>query len=243
MSHVSFIIPTLNAEKYIKKFYEHYKSLDLNFNHFFCFIDASTDNTKKEIKKYFKDKAVILDEITNTYKGSSRCSASRQGFIYMYQNYGSDYFIDLDIDLATDMNDIKIVFNKNIDFDLLIFSKFHKNSVVKNRSLNRRFISYMYTKVCKIIFRDQRITDYSSGFRIYSKKSMKFLINEIPERFTSPIQHLFILLFIRDKKINIVDHSCNYIDTNDNSAIKLKDLFTYLREFVNCILYFTFRKN
>ena len=159
------------------------------------------------------------------------------GFEYFVKKKTNiDYIIDLDSDLAQDPKDI----NKSLFFlkknTVIIFSKYLKKSKILNRVLYRSFISFFYSLICKFFF-GKKISDYSNSFRIYPKLAINKLL-EYPLIYSSPIQHLENLLILK-KFFHIKEIPCIY-NSSDNlfdqrSAIRLRHLISYLKDFISCI--------
>ena len=116
----------------------------------------------------------------------------------------------------------------------MIGSKYHKESIVKNRKVFRIFISKFITLVCKILF-DRNISDYSNTFRFYKFSLVENFINR-EVVFKSPIGHLNNLLFIIKNGYKIRDIPTSYIETDTESAIRTSSLVRYLVEFLKCII-------
>ena len=85
--------------------------------------------------------------------------------------------IEMDADLSHDPSEI----NKNLEIfkkdnlDLLISSRYLKDSKIINWSLERRIFSSLSNKLAKFVLKVP-ITDYTNGFRIYSKKSIEHIV-------------------------------------------------------------------
>jgi hypothetical protein len=231
------VIPIRNNAYNIKSLYGRFSSELKNINYFVCFVDGSDDNkTRVEINNYFKKNFIIINE-KKSEQTSTRCRASRMGFEYFVKKKTNiDYIIDLDSDLAQDPKDI----NKSLFFikknTVIIFSKYLKKSKILNRVLYRSFISFFYNQTCKFFF-GKKISDYSNSFRIYPKLAIIKLL-EYPLIYSSPIQHLENILILK-KFFRIKEIPCIYNSTDNlfdqRSAIKLRHLIYYLKDFISCI--------
>ena len=174
-------------------------------------------------------------------KFSTRFSASLDGFKWMNYNIDTNYIVEIDSDLAHHPKDIEngIELLKSSNCDLVIGSKYHKESIVKNRKVSRIFISKFITLTCKILF-DKNISDYSNTFRFYKLSLVENFINrEIV--FKSPIGHLNNLLFIIKSGYQVKDIPTSYIETDEESAIRTSSLVRYLVEFIKCIIFNKFK--
>ena len=125
--------------------------------------------------------------------------------------------------------------------DLIIGSKYLKKSKIYNRKFLRSLCSKIYTKVCQILV-SSKISDYSAGFRFYSRRSLKKLIKK-KQKYTSPSQHLENLFFYYENKYKISEFPAIYLDTGKNSkSIKISHLLLFACQLLNILLNFYLRK-
>ena len=205
------------------------------YNYFICFVDDSlNEKTSETILKYFVKNSFILRR-KKIDKFSIRYSASYEGFKWITKNIKSNYVVEIDSDLSHHPKDISKGLDvlKNTNCDLVIGSKYIKNSIVKNREPIRVFISKFMTVVCKYLF-DSRVSDYTNTFRFYNYSLIKEFVKQ-KLVFKSPIGHLNNLLFIINHKYSISEIPVEYIETNTNSSVKKSSLIRYLVEFIYCI--------
>lgn len=237
----AILIPVFHNKEKIKPLKDEIVKYLSKYKYFICFVDDSSDNeTKNEIEKNFSNNFHVLKRVKKE-KFSTRFSASLDGFKWLNNNVDTNYIVEIDSDLAHHPKDIKngIELLKNGNCDLVIGSKYNKDSVVKNRKLSRIFISKFITLVCKILF-DKNVSDYSNTFRFYKLSLVKNFINrEIV--FKSPIGHLNNLLFIIKSGYQIRDIPTSYIETDAESAIRASSLARYFIEFIRCIIFNKFK--
>ena len=184
-------IPTFNNHYDIQKLYKNFKKAKLK-NYFICFIDDSYNNsTIKEIKKNFKKHYTV---IKGPRLRNGRCAAVKTGFDWILKNINTEVIIEMDSDLSYNPLDIKkgLKALKN-HTDLVIGSKYLKNSIVKNRSKSRIFFSYIVSLICRKIFLN-KITDYTNGFRFYNRYFLQKIVKK-KLTYDSPSENLNILLF------------------------------------------------
>ena len=233
----AILIPVFHNKDKIKPLKDEIVKYLSKFKYFICFVDDSFDNeTQNEIEKTFSNNFHVLKRVKKE-NFSTRFSASLDGFKWLNNNVETNYIVEIDSDLAHHPKDIEngIKLLKSSNCDLVIGSKYHRESVVKNRKISRVFISKFITLVCKILF-DKNISDYSNTFRFYKSSLVKFFINrEIV--FKSPIGHLNNLLFIIKNGYQIRDIPTSYIETDTESTIRTSSLARYLVEFVKCIIF------
>lgn len=205
------------------------------YNYFVCFVDDSfSEKTSETIAKNFiKDYFILRRKKLDSF--SVRFSASLEGFKWVIKNIKSKYVVEIDSDLSHHPKDIikGIDVLKNTNCDLVIGSKYIKNSIVKNREPIRVFISKFMTVVCRFLY-DSRVSDYTNTYRFYNYALIKEFVKQ-KLIFKSPIGHLNNLLFIINNKFLISEIPVEYIETNTNSSVKKSSLIRYLVEFIYCI--------
>ncbi len=233
----AILIPVFHNKDKIKPLKDEIVKHLSKFKYFVCFVDDSSDNeTQNEIEKTFINNFHVLKRVKQE-NFSTRFSASLDGFKWLNNNVETNYIVEIDSDLAHHPKDIEkgITLLKSSNCDLVIGSKYHRESVVKNRKISRVFISKFITLVCKILF-DKNISDYSNTFRFYKLSLVKnFISREVT--FKSPIGHLNNLLFIIKNGYQIRDIPTSYIETDTESAIRTSALARYFVEFIKCIIF------
>ena len=237
----AILIPVFHNKDKIKPLKDEIDRYLFKFKYFICFVDDSSDNeTKNEIEKTFRNNFYVLKRVKKE-KFSTRFSASLEGFKWLRNNVDTNYIVEIDSDLAHHPKDIEngIELLKSTNCDLVIGSKYHKESIVKNRQISRIFISKFITLICKILF-DKNVSDYSNTFRFYKFSLVENFINK-EVVFKSPIGHLNNLLFIINSGYQIRDIPTSYIETDTESAIRTSSLARYLIEFIKCIIFNKFK--
>ena len=107
--------------------------------------------------------------------------------------------------------------NRNINFflnnncDLLIASRYLPNSKINNWSIQRRIFSKLANLLAKFFLRI-KVSDYTNGFRIYSRAAVKTIINDCGNIGDGFIVLSEILLKIHQSKLKIME--INSIFTN-----------------------------
>ena len=233
----AILIPVFHNKDKIKPLKDEIVKYLSKFKYFICFVDDSFDNeTQNEIEKTFSNNFHVLKRVKKE-NFSTRFSASLDGFKWLNNNVETNYIVEIDSDLAHHPKDIEngIKLLKSSNCDLVIGSKYHRESVVKNRKISRVFISKFITLVCKILF-DKNISDYSNTFRFYKFSLVENFINR-EVIFKSPIGHLNNLLFIIKNGYKIRHIPTSYIETDTESAIRTSSLARYLVEFLKCIIF------
>ena len=166
MKKIALIIPTLNELENIEKLVSEIKSNIKDVSIFI--VDDSNDN--------------ILGELINTKKiqahyfhrknSSGRGSAIMFGLKKCLEIDGFDIFIEMDADFSHDPKELPRNINYFLEnnLDLLIASRYLKKSKIVNWSLSRRIFSKLANFLAKNLL-NIKLSDFTNGFRIYSKRS------------------------------------------------------------------------
>lgn len=216
MKNLIIIIPTFNEEKNI---------LELtNSIHKFipsCKILIIDDTKNSQIHKIYKNKGRINFIIRKNKKG--RGSAVLFGLKNALRVKNNKIFIEMDADFSHKPGEL----NRNINFflknncDLLIASRYLPKSKIHNWSVERRIFSKLANLLAKI-FLQIEITDYTNGFRIYSKKAVKTIVSDCGNIGDGFIVLSEILLKIHQSKLKIMEiHSTFKNRERGESAVNL----------------------
>jgi dolichol-phosphate mannosyltransferase len=139
-------------------------------------VDDSSIKVNKKIKKIVsRDKQIIL---ISRYKKLGRGTAIIKGFKEAFKDSKIRYVFEMDSDLAHDPKEFNRFFkkNKNQDYDLIIGSRYLPGGKIKNIAKNRIIPS----KIINIFLRiwlNIDVSDFTSGFRLYSRKAIGILIS------------------------------------------------------------------
>ena len=167
-------------------------------------VDDSDKNFENNIKKQ-KDKIIYL------FRGKKlgRGSAVLYGIKYALSAFDNiDLFIEMDADMSHNPNELK----KNLSFfsenklDLLISSRYKKNSKIINWPLKRKILSFLSNRLSKLVLKVP-ITDYTNGYRIYSSQAAKFVMQNCGKIGDGYIvlSEILIQLYYNKYKIDEID--------------------------------------
>tara|TARA_Y100000591_G_scaffold311985_1_gene315953 strand:+ start:167 stop:895 length:729 start_codon:yes stop_codon:yes gene_type:complete len=169
-NEIAIIIPAYNESKNIEKLI-----LKINFYlnkpNIFIVDDSPNFETDTIIKKK-KIKVNYFHRKKKRGRGSAVIFALKK--IIKKKNIKT--VIEMDADFSHPPKEIK----RNLDFfrkknlDLLIGSRYLKNSKILNWPLSRKILSYLSNKLARLLL-SIKVTDYTNGFRIYSLKSCKII--------------------------------------------------------------------
>jgi len=173
MNNVAIIIPTYNELENIQRLVNEIRKNITKCN-IYIVDDTKNDDigkliTRKKLKvKYFQRK-----------KKSGRGSAVIYGLKKAFKDKQNKIFIEMDADFShnpKELNRNLNIFRKK-NLDLLIASRYLKKSKIINWGLSRRIFSilsnFLARNVLKIF-----LHDFTNGFRIYSKRSVKKIIKK-----------------------------------------------------------------
>ena len=182
-------------------------------------VDDSPDNKTEEKIKNFNNIRYIFRG-----KKLGRGSAVIQGMKSLVNEKEISKVIEMDADLSHDPNEIQDnlkIFEKD-NLDLLISSRYLKNSTITNWTIRRRIFSKLANILAKFVLKIP-ITDYTNGFRIYSNKSIKHIVShcgKIGDGFII-LSEILVELYFNNFKVKEVHSSFNN-RTRGESSVNLK---------------------
>ena len=199
VNQIAIIIPTYNEEKNIERLIKNIKHHVGNV--LIIVVDDSSNNKISTIIK--KKKLDIL--YFNRGKKAGRGSAIIFGLKKLLTKKKIKAFIEMDADFSHDPAELKrnINFFFNNSLDLLIGSRYLKRSKIINWSLSRRIFSFLANFLARNLLQIP-ITDFTNGFRIYSRRSAKKIINncgKIGDGFII-LSEILVVLHLNNFKIN-----------------------------------------
>ncbi len=203
---IAIIIPTYNEKENIFKLSK--KLLKLHPNSIIFIID---DTKEYNLEDYFKKNKKINYFYRKNKKG--RGSAVIEGLKLALKNKKINVFVEMDADFSHRPEELKTnlnLFNKK-KLDLLISSRYKNNSKIYNWSVQRRIFSSMANFLAKIIL-NVGVTDYTNGFRIYSKKASKIITSKCGKIGDGFIVLSEILLQLKMNNLKISDTSSIFIN-------------------------------
>lgn len=222
MTKIAIIIPAYNEKENLEKLVS---EINQNLNDVKIFI--VDDSKTNESEHLFSDK----ENVFFYYRGAKlgRGSAVLFGLKQsLKENF--DLFIEMDADFSHNPNELmsKIkFFNKN-SIDLLVASRYKKNSVIKNWPLQRTILSKMSNFLARSLL-GVPVTDYTNGFRFYSKRSVKIIITKCGKIGDGFIILSEILLRIFQMKYKIMEINTIFIDRKrGESSVSLSLIFNSL---------------
>ena len=249
---IFYILPSYNESENIKplldKFNNFYKKKNISIVIVFV-NDGSTDDSIKKIisikKKIFKK---IKIKIINHKKNYGLGVALKTGFNFCFKFGHADNIIvtmDCDnshtIELSYKMA-LQIIENKK---DIIIASRYKKNSKMKGLDIKRIFLSYIAAILYKFFFPIKNVRDYTSGFRAIKLGVIKkaYIENKyfFSEKGFSASADIILKLYKYKKSINFDELPIDLRYDLKNGQSKMKILKTiylnlkliFIRRFFN----------
>ena len=195
---IGIIIPTYNEKENIFKLTN--KLLKLYPNSRIFIVD---DTKNYNLKKYFIKNKKINYIFRKNKKG--RGSAVIDGFKKALKNKKIEVFVEMDADFSHKPEELKRNLNtfKKNKLDLLVSSRYLKSSKIYNWSIQRRIFSLLANFLARILL-NVGVTDYTNGYRMYSKKALNVVISKcgnIGDGFIV-LSEILLQLKINDLKIS-----------------------------------------
>jgi dolichol-phosphate mannosyltransferase len=171
-TNIAIIIPAYNESENIKKLL---KEIRLNIKSQIILVDDSCNNLTKTVLK----KANIKITYIKRNKKSGRGSAVLEGLKEALKNKKIEIFIEMDADLSHPPSELRrnIKFFNDKHLDLLIGSRYLQNSQIINWPISRRIFSKLANYLARFLLKIP-CSDYTNGYRIYSKRAAKIIIEK-----------------------------------------------------------------
>ncbi len=173
INNFAVVIPSYNESKNISILIS---GINKNLkNALIVIIDDSAMEENEKIKKIIKKFKNI--ELITRLKKSGRGSAVLIGFKRVLKYKKIDYIFEMDSDLAHDPKEFSR-FIKEIEvypYDLVIGSRYKSGGKIDNISPNRTIMSRLINYFL-YFWLNIKISDYTSGFRLYSRNAVIFLL-------------------------------------------------------------------
>ena len=220
---IGFVLPCYNEYENIFILIKQIKKI---FNdHFIVVIDDSTTNEiKNKIIKYKKIKYFKR----NVKFG--RGSAVLFGMKKILGESKIDLIVEMDTDLSSHPKELpKNIKNfKKKNLDLLVMSRYLKGSKIINWPLKRRLFSFLSNKLAKFLL-GVNVSDYTMGYRIYSKAATKHVVNNCGKIGDGFIVLSEILAELNSNNFKIEDTKTTFINREKgDSTVNIKLIYESL---------------
>tara|TARA_B100000767_G_C19647277_1_gene485151 strand:- start:113 stop:832 length:720 start_codon:yes stop_codon:yes gene_type:complete len=195
MKKIGIIIPTYNEEENIDNLVNTIKSYIPNSE-----IFVVDDTPSKISENILKNQSSV--NYFHRGKKLGRGTAVIFGLEQALKKNYIEFFVEMDADFSHDPRELKekIEYFKRQELDMLISSRYAKNSKILNWSIFRRTFSLLSNFLAKLLLKIP-CTDYTNGFRFYSRRAAEKVVDKCGK-----IGDGFIVL----SEILVVIHSNNY---------------------------------
>jgi dolichol-phosphate mannosyltransferase len=194
------------------------------------------------IKKYINSKIIIVDDSINDEtekiikkkkincyyfrrnKKLGRGSAVLYGIKKALKLKEINLFIEMDADLSHSPQELKRNLNYFIynNLDLLISSRYLKGSKIINWPVSRKIFSHASNLLARFLL-SIPITDYTNGFRIYSRRAAKIVIKKSGKIGDGFIILSEILLIIYNQNFKIGEINSKFVNrVKGESSVNVK---------------------
>lgn len=189
-------------------------------------VDDSNLIENEKLKRIVKGKSNII--LISRLKKEGRGSAVLIGFKQALKNKTMRYVFEMDSDLAHSPREFKRFFKKiNQDYGLIIGSRYLPGGKIINIAPNRTIMSRVINKLL-YYWLGMRLTDHTSGFRLYSREAAQFLVKtKIKAKGFITLSETAYKLFLAGFKITEVPITWNY-RVYGKSNVNLKELLVSL---------------
>lgn len=190
-------------------------------------VDDSSLAENKKLKGIIKNKKNII--LVSRLKKMGRGSAVLEGFKKALENIDTQYIFEMDSDLAHDPKEFKRFINEVsvYPYDLVIGSRYKSGgkivNIAPNRTIMSRLINYFLYFWLNI-----KISDYTSGFRLYSRNGAKFVVkNKINAKGFIALSEIAYMLYKNGYSISEVPITWNF-RRYGKSNVNIKELLSSL---------------
>ena len=152
--------------------------LQSEHNYIVVIDDNSPDNTIEIIKRFLENKNYVSRvHLIKRPNKLGRGSAVLEGLKWGYNNINNiDLFIEMDCDFSHSPDEIykgkKLINN----YDFVIGARYPNGKII-NWPIKRKVFSFIANQLIRFLI-DKKISDYTNGFRFYSKNSIKYLLSK-----------------------------------------------------------------
>ena len=218
MSKIAIIIPTYNESDNIKRLV---KKINEYLNNVVIFI--IDDSPTSEISKLININKNNINYFHRKNK-RGRGSAVLFGIKKALKNKRVNLIIEMDADFSHNPKELrkKIDYFKKENLDMLIASRYLTNSKILNWSLSRRIFSILSNILARIFLKIE-IRDFTNGFRFYSIRSAKKILDKCGNIGDGFIILSEIIVIIKNSNFKIEELSTTFVNrTRVESSVNLK---------------------
>ena len=200
--NIGIVIPAFNEEKNIIRLVKKIKSKIKDSS-----IIIVDDSYQRDTWSLIKKNKLKVNYV-HRGKKLGRGSAVLFGLKRLLKNKKINIFIEMDADFSHNPKELprNIKYFEKKSLDLLIGSRYLKKSKIVNWSLSRRIFSLLANFLARTLLRIP-ISDFTNGYRIYSKRSVKKIIKncgKIGDGFII-LSEILVELYVSNLKIGEIE--------------------------------------
>ena len=231
---ITFLIPIYNEVKTVRKAIEETIKLEVPFKEIIIIDNNSSDGSKNIINEYknIKNIHIIYQKKNLGFGNSIQDGFLKSSHEFIYIQYG-----DLEYDIHTSIEMLKIIKDKNLD---VIFASRLKNINTNKDVIKELFNkpSYLATLFCTFLvnrFYGKKFTDII-GTKLYRKKAIQPII---PKTSGQGFDFELVSLICK-KNLNVEEVNIDYTPRENSSDKKIK--FYHIFNAIYGILKIKFKK-
>ena len=233
-SNIAIIIPAYNESDNIKNLI---KKIRQNIKPQIIVVDDSNNNLTKNLLKKIKTNIIYIKR----NKKLGRGSAVLEGLKNSLKKKEVEIFIEMDADLSHPPNELRrnIKFFNEKNLDLLIGSRYLEGSQIINWPISRRIFSRLANYLARFLLKIP-CSDYTNGYRIYSRRAAKKIVEKCGKIGDGFIILSEILLVLYKNKFKIAEIKTKFV--NRSRGESSANLRLIIASFIGLIKIF-FKKN
>jgi dolichol-phosphate mannosyltransferase len=223
MKKIGIIIPTYYEEENIGSLVDEIISYIPNSEIFV--VDDTPSNGSEKI---LKDKNFV--HYFHRGQKLGRGTAVIFGLEHALKKDYIELIVEMDADFSHNPRELKekIEFFKRHELDMLIASRYAKNSKIVNWNIFRRIFSHLSNFLARLLLRIP-CTDYTNGFRFYSRRAAETVLYNCGKIGDGFIVLSEILVEIHSKNYKIAELSTTFVNRKrGQSSVSLKLIISSL---------------
>lgn len=225
MSEVVVVIPAYNESENILNLCEEIVSFNSSVD--ILVVDDSADTLTYDLIQNRKHSRIcIIHRGVKSGRGQAVLHGYRESFKKKYR-----YYVEMDADFSHSVADLAKLLDciKATNSDLVIASRYLKESRILNWPLRRRVFSYLANQASRF-FLNIPLTDCNHGFRVYSCRAIEAIVKKSSFRSHGffVLTECLALIYYRGYKVA----ECSCIFTNrvrGESKLRFSEIYAAMR--------------
>jgi dolichol-phosphate mannosyltransferase len=230
-SNIAIVIPAYNESENIKNLL---KKIRKNIKSQIIVVDDSNNNLTKNVLKKIKTNILYIKR----NKKLGRGSAVLEGLKNALKKKDVRIFIEMDADLSHPPSELRrnIKFFNDNNLDLLIGSRYLEESQIINWPISRRIFSKLANYLARFLLKIP-CSDYTNGYRIYSRRAAKKIVQKCGKIGDGFIILSEILLVLYKNNFKIGEIKTKFVNrSRGESSANLKLIISSLMGLVKIFL-------